>query len=208
LSPEPISDSPLRVLDTLGIPYTLHEHPPVFTVEEAEQYWADIHAAHCKNLFLRNQKGTRHYLVVLDHRKQADLKKLNIDAKLLDVEPALYETEIQSGKLVMMTHAYGRSARDPGTTLTGAKAWYAESEGGWNHYEGAEYARLRKEMQSTLDRPTREKLARQIQQLMLDEAFTNPVAGVPRMWVYGNYVKGLTYNMDNYIFAGDVWLAK
>ena len=69
----------------------------------------------------------------------------------------------------------------PGTTLTGAKAWYLESEGGWNHYEGAEYTRLRKEMQSTLDRPTREKLARQIQQLMLDEAFTNPVAGVPRI---------------------------
>jgi Ala-tRNA(Pro) deacylase len=66
----------LAVLDALGIPYTLHEHPPVFTVEEAERYWADIPATHCKNLFLRNQKGTRHYLVVLDHRKQADLKRL------------------------------------------------------------------------------------------------------------------------------------
>jgi Ala-tRNA(Pro) deacylase len=66
----------LKALDDLGIPYTLHEHPPVFTVEEAERYWAGIPAAHCKNLFLRNQKGTRHYLVVLDHRKQADLKDL------------------------------------------------------------------------------------------------------------------------------------
>lgn len=43
---------------------------------------------------------------------------------------------------------------------------------------------------------------------MLDECFTNPVAGVPRMWVYGSYVKGLTYNMDNYIFAGGIWLDK
>ncbi len=66
----------LAALDALAISYTLHEHPPVFTVEEAEAHWADIPAAHCKNLFLRNQKGTRHYLVVLDHRKQADLKKL------------------------------------------------------------------------------------------------------------------------------------
>ncbi|HSK09854.1 MAG TPA: prolyl-tRNA synthetase associated domain-containing protein [Vicinamibacterales bacterium] len=71
-----MSDDALSALDALNIPYTLHEHPPVFTVEEAERYWADIPATHCKNLFLRNQKGTRHYLVVLDHRKQADLKRL------------------------------------------------------------------------------------------------------------------------------------
>ena len=51
--------------DALGIAFTRFTHPPVFTVEEAERYWADIPAAHCKNLFLRNAKGTRHYLVVL-----------------------------------------------------------------------------------------------------------------------------------------------
>jgi Ala-tRNA(Pro) deacylase len=60
----------------LGIAYTRHEHPPVFTVEEAERYWADIPATHCKNLFLRNAKGTRHFLVVLGHSKKADLKAL------------------------------------------------------------------------------------------------------------------------------------
>ncbi len=63
-------------LAALGIPYERFEHPPVFTVEEAERYWADIPATHCKNLFLRNAKGTRHYLVVLEHSKKADLKLL------------------------------------------------------------------------------------------------------------------------------------
>jgi Ala-tRNA(Pro) deacylase len=63
-------------LAELGIPYARHEHPPVATVEEAKQYWAGIDATHCKNLFLRNQKGDRHYLVVLLHSKMADLKAL------------------------------------------------------------------------------------------------------------------------------------
>ena len=63
-------------LARLAIEYTRHEHPPVFTVEEAEQYWAGIEAAHCKNLFLRNAKGSRHYLVVLGHSKKADLRQL------------------------------------------------------------------------------------------------------------------------------------
>jgi Ala-tRNA(Pro) deacylase len=61
-------------LAELGIDYTRHEHPPVATVEEAEQHWSGIDATHCKNLFLRNQKGNRHYLVVILHSKKADLR--------------------------------------------------------------------------------------------------------------------------------------
>jgi Ala-tRNA(Pro) deacylase len=63
-------------LQELGIGYERHEHPAVATVEEAEAHWADIDATHCKNLFLRNQKGNRHYLVVLMHSKKADLRKV------------------------------------------------------------------------------------------------------------------------------------
>ncbi len=66
----------LDALDGLGIPFTRHTHPPVFTVEEAEPYWRGIPATHCKNLFLRNAKGTRHYLVILEHTKSANLKEL------------------------------------------------------------------------------------------------------------------------------------
>jgi Ala-tRNA(Pro) deacylase len=64
------------VLAELQIPFERHEHPPVFTVEEANQHWAGIDAAHCKNLFLRNKKGTIHYLVILAHHKAADLRRL------------------------------------------------------------------------------------------------------------------------------------
>jgi Ala-tRNA(Pro) deacylase len=61
-------------LGELGIVFERFEHPPVATVEAAEQHWAGIEATHVKNLFLRNQKGTRHYLVVMVHTKRADLR--------------------------------------------------------------------------------------------------------------------------------------
>jgi Ala-tRNA(Pro) deacylase len=70
-----------EVLNKLGILYTRHEHPAVFTVEQASQHWTDLSGAHCKNLFLRNKKGTRHYLVILLTSKQADLKQLNTKLK-------------------------------------------------------------------------------------------------------------------------------
>ena len=63
----------LRALD---IPYDLFEHPPVFTAEEAAEHWKDIPGAAVKNLFLRNKKGDRHYLVILGIEKQADLRRL------------------------------------------------------------------------------------------------------------------------------------
>jgi Ala-tRNA(Pro) deacylase len=63
-------------LARLGIDYDVHQHAPVFTVEEALVQWASIDAAHCKNLFLRNKKGTRHYLIVALHTTPVDLRAL------------------------------------------------------------------------------------------------------------------------------------
>ena len=53
----------LATLDALGIQYTMHTHPPVFTSEEAAEHWGSLDATRVKNLFLRNKKGDRHYLV-------------------------------------------------------------------------------------------------------------------------------------------------
>jgi Ala-tRNA(Pro) deacylase len=63
-------------LDALGIEYERHEHPPVFTAEEAAEHWSGLDATQCKNLFLRNKKGNRHYLVILEISKHADLRQI------------------------------------------------------------------------------------------------------------------------------------
>lgn len=63
-------------LQALGISYDLYEHPPVFTAEEAATHWRDLPGKAVKNLFLRNKKGDRHYLVILGIEKQADLRHL------------------------------------------------------------------------------------------------------------------------------------
>jgi len=63
-------------LDALGVRYDRHEHPAVFTAEDAAKYWDPIPGVQCKNLFLRNKKGDRHYLVVVGIEKRVDLKDL------------------------------------------------------------------------------------------------------------------------------------
>jgi Ala-tRNA(Pro) deacylase len=66
----------LDKLNELGIAFERVEHPPVATVAEAEEHWAGIDAAHCKNLFLRNQRGDRHYLVIVAAAKRVDLRRV------------------------------------------------------------------------------------------------------------------------------------
>ncbi|HEV7234131.1 MAG TPA: prolyl-tRNA synthetase associated domain-containing protein [Sphingorhabdus sp.] len=62
-------------LAALGIGYEVHEHPPVFTVEESGRHTQHIKGAHTKNLFLKDKKGAFWLVTVPDHAR-VDLKAL------------------------------------------------------------------------------------------------------------------------------------
>lgn len=64
------------ILENLGIQYTQYDHPPLFTVEEAEKHYGQMPGGHTKNLFLRNKKGDTHYLVVVEATKNINLNEL------------------------------------------------------------------------------------------------------------------------------------
>jgi Ala-tRNA(Pro) deacylase len=64
------------ILDSLSIKFEYHEHPPVATIEDAITHWKDYNAGRCKNIFFRNHKGDRHYLVILEHLAQLKIKDL------------------------------------------------------------------------------------------------------------------------------------
>ncbi len=69
-------DEVAAFLDEHGIGYELHTHPPLPTIELALEYWKDIDSTHCKNLFFRNHKGNRHYLVVFECHKELAIHSL------------------------------------------------------------------------------------------------------------------------------------
>lgn len=64
-------------LDQHAIAYEKHEHPAVFTCEQAERLVPPMQAAPTKNLFVRDRKGLRHFLVVVGYEKSVDLKQLS-----------------------------------------------------------------------------------------------------------------------------------
>ncbi len=71
----------LAKLKELEIQYEIYEHPPLDTIEIAQQYWKDIDATHCKNLFFRNHKGNKHYLCIIKDTTPFNLKPLEKQLK-------------------------------------------------------------------------------------------------------------------------------
>ena len=58
----------LDVLDQIGIEYTNHEHPAVYTVEEADLHHEGIDGVHSKNLFFKDKKKNLFLVVTLSDK--------------------------------------------------------------------------------------------------------------------------------------------
>ncbi len=66
----------LQYLNLLSIKYEYHEHVAVYTSEQARRLIPPLAGASAKNLFLRDRKGHRHFLLSLPDTKVMDLKSL------------------------------------------------------------------------------------------------------------------------------------
>jgi Ala-tRNA(Pro) deacylase len=69
-------DAILARLEALGIEAATTHHPPVFTVEEAQEHTRHLPGGHCKNLFLKDKKD-RLWLVTCLDEQRVDLNRLS-----------------------------------------------------------------------------------------------------------------------------------
>ena len=73
-----------ELLSVKDLDFQIHDHDPLFTVEDSEILRGEIEGAHTKNLFLKNKKNS-FFLFSCDENAKVDLKKFSkaIDAKNL-----------------------------------------------------------------------------------------------------------------------------
>lgn len=72
-----MEDDVYKTLEMLNITYDRFTHPAMNTIEELNKYnVGNDDIVHCKNLFLRNSKGDKHYLVLTEPDKRADTRGL------------------------------------------------------------------------------------------------------------------------------------
>ena len=81
----------LEILRAKGINFQIHDHDPLFTVEDSEKLRGQINGAHTKNLFLKNKKN-KFFLLSCDENAVVNLKQFSksIDAKNLSFANEIY----------------------------------------------------------------------------------------------------------------------
>ena len=73
-----------ELLRVKGLDFQIHNHEPLYTVEDSEKFRGKIKGSHTKNLFLKNKKNS-FFLLSCDEKATVDLKLFSksIDAKNL-----------------------------------------------------------------------------------------------------------------------------
>jgi Ala-tRNA(Pro) deacylase len=60
----------------LNVDFQYFESPKDFSTEDDGEFWNRIGATRCKNLFMRNHKGDRHFLLISDYNRNIDIRVL------------------------------------------------------------------------------------------------------------------------------------
>ena len=64
-----------EIFEKLGIEnYTVKYHEPILTIEQADEFGLAMEGLNLKNLFLREKKTGRFFMVIIDDHRQTDLK--------------------------------------------------------------------------------------------------------------------------------------
>ena len=71
-----VKEAVFNKLNELGISYEVDEHQAAFTIEDIDKLGIFDKGVGCKNLFLRDGSGKRHFLLVAPEHKAVDLKSV------------------------------------------------------------------------------------------------------------------------------------
>ncbi len=80
----------INILKTSGYQYKLHEHDPLFTVEDSKKNRGEMNGSHSKNLFFKNKKN-KFYLISCEENTNINIKKISKELNLGNISFAKEE---------------------------------------------------------------------------------------------------------------------
>ena len=96
-----------RFWEENGISHQTHYHPPLPTIELALEYWKEIDSTHCKNLFFRNHKGNRHYLVYKSE-STTNMRQLTDEERVAEIANMLSGENVTEAAIAQAKILLGR----------------------------------------------------------------------------------------------------
>ena len=90
----------IDAMESMNIQYDIIEHPAVYTIDEMDKLNIDSNNEVVKNLFVRDDKKKRYFLIVLQKNKRVDLKEIR---KELNCRPLSFASEEDLGKYMKLS---------------------------------------------------------------------------------------------------------
>lgn len=88
------------IMEGMGISYNVIEHPAAYTIEDMDSLNIDNKNEIVKNLFIRDDKKQRYYLIVFHKNKRANLKELR---SKLNCRPLSFASETDLYKYMKLS---------------------------------------------------------------------------------------------------------
>lgn len=87
-------------MESMNISYDVIEHPAVYTIEEMDKLSVESKNEVVKNLFVRDDKKKRYFLIILQKNKRVDLKEIR---KELNCRPLSFASEEDLDKYMKLS---------------------------------------------------------------------------------------------------------
>jgi peptide/nickel transport system substrate-binding protein len=177
-----------------------------FNLDKAKQLLKDAGLTTVEANFLTSSKSNPAGSM-LAQILQADATKIGINLKIEDLEASLYRSRVQAKDFQIAVHSYGRGNKDPLTMVTTAVVWLPDCDQNVANFCSDKFKSLVSQAQVTTDVEKRKPILREINQLLMSENFTVPVASKFIAYVKQKNVQGFAANLDGMPIYDDIWLS-
>jgi peptide/nickel transport system substrate-binding protein len=141
---------------------------------------------------------------------QQDLAQIGVNMELLPTELPQYWPKLIGSEFAIVSHGTGDATVDPSGLFEGAaccrpfRNFFGITD---NTTWFPEYKALIEQGRAALDQDERKEFYDQAIEILMEEAWTIPIAWRPRTYALMNYVKGFRTDMDGQVWLHEVWLS-
>ena len=136
---------------------------------------------------------------------QQDLATLNIQLTIEELSGPVWRQKKRDAEFAQVwSDLFGNTNREPIVPFLQARPFQRDINP--SRFASAEYDRLIGEAETEMDAALRHALVRELTDLLLDEAFINPVTYQPQIWAYTTRLQGIAFTEGDQDLLEGAWL--
>jgi ABC-type transport system substrate-binding protein len=138
---------------------------------------------------------------------QQDLATLNIQLRIEELSGPVWRQKKRDAEFKQVwSDLFGNTNREPIVPFLQARPFQREVNP--SRFASPDYDQLIGEAATEMDDATRHALVHELTDLMLEEAFINPVTYQPQIWAYTTRLQGLAFTEGDQDLLEGAWLQR